>query len=183
VGIGDEFCRYNHGGAYVFLGSASGLPTTPTWDFEHPQAWAEFGKSVASAGDVNGDGFDDVIVGADEHDNTVNDEGGAYVFLSCTGSTRPGEASSLHFVDNDSLVWSSAVNAVSYDLIRSDDPTDFVTLGTCIANTVANLAVDSEPQTSGELFHYLVRGRGAVCPGSLGDDSLGAERAGVICSP
>jgi hypothetical protein len=183
VGIGDEFCRYNHGAAYVFLGSPSGLPAIPTWQFDHPQAWAEFGKSVACAGDVNGDGFKDLIVGADEHDETVNDEGGAYVFLACTGSERPGEASDLRFTTNTELAWVSAANAVSYDLIRSDDPVDFVTQGTCIENTVLNTATDSQPQTTGELFHYLVRGRGNECPGPLGVDSQGTERSGVVCTP
>ena len=40
-----------------------------------------FGSSVARAGDVNGDGYDDVIVGAYGMDNGLFDEGAAFVFL------------------------------------------------------------------------------------------------------
>src|SRR5437016_3992559 len=45
------------------------------------QANAQFGYSVASAGDVNGDGFNDVIVGARAYDNGESNEGRAYVYL------------------------------------------------------------------------------------------------------
>ena len=52
------------GRALVYHGSASGLATSPNWVIEGNQDVAEFGRSVASAGDVNGDGYADVIVGA-----------------------------------------------------------------------------------------------------------------------
>jgi hypothetical protein len=53
------------GKAYVFLGGSSGPSLTPAWtSLGDNEAPAEFGWTVASAGDVNGDGFDDVIVGA-----------------------------------------------------------------------------------------------------------------------
>jgi len=46
---------------------------------------AIFGNSVAGAGDVNGDGFADVIVGAPGWDNGLFDEGAAFVFLGSAG--------------------------------------------------------------------------------------------------
>ena len=70
------------GRAYVYLGSASGLASTPAWTVESDQAGANMGVSVAGAGDVNGDGYDDVVVGSPGYDA----EGVAFVYLgSSTG--------------------------------------------------------------------------------------------------
>ena len=45
------------------------------------QAEADFGISVAGAGDVNGDGYGDLIVGARQYDAGQSNEGAAFVFL------------------------------------------------------------------------------------------------------
>jgi hypothetical protein len=81
----------NEGGAYVYHGSASGLATSPSWVGEGNQAFSHYGHSVATAGDVNGDGFADVIVGAFAYDNGQPDEGRAFVYHgSATGlATAP----------------------------------------------------------------------------------------------
>jgi hypothetical protein len=71
----------DEGRAFVYLGSASGLSTSPAWTAEGNLDSAEFGCSVSTAGDVNGDGYDDVIVGADHYHAGQTDEGRAYVFL------------------------------------------------------------------------------------------------------
>jgi hypothetical protein len=81
----------DEGRAYVYHGSATGLSVTPDWTAESDQALAYFGWSVSVAGDVNGDGYSDVIVGAPWYDNGQSDEGCAYVYHgSVTGlSTTP----------------------------------------------------------------------------------------------
>jgi len=48
----------------LFLGSRSGPHPVPDWIVFGGQTNAFFGAAVASAGDVNGDGFSDVIIGA-----------------------------------------------------------------------------------------------------------------------
>jgi hypothetical protein len=71
----------NEGRAFVYLGSASGLSATPAWTAESDQANAQFGGSVGTAGDVNGDGYSDLIVGSSSYTNGEFAEGRAWVFL------------------------------------------------------------------------------------------------------
>ncbi len=70
----------DEGRAYVYLGGPAGLSQAAAWTAESDQAGAHFGYSVSSAGDVNGDGYADVVVGAYGYDNGQTDEGRAYVY-------------------------------------------------------------------------------------------------------
>jgi hypothetical protein len=68
------------GAALIFYGTASGFSATFTL-LESNQADAQLGAGVSGAGDVNGDGYADVIVGAPRYDSGQEDEGAAFVFL------------------------------------------------------------------------------------------------------
>ncbi len=72
--------EHYEGRAYVYHGAATGLSMNPAWIAEGNQAEAIFSVSLGTAGDVNGDGYADVIVGASTYDNGQTDEGRAFVF-------------------------------------------------------------------------------------------------------
>jgi hypothetical protein len=66
------------GTVYVFYGSASGFAAVPSWTHSGEAAYDNFGWSVAMAGDVNKDGYDDLLVGAPYATSTLN--GKVYAF-------------------------------------------------------------------------------------------------------
>jgi hypothetical protein len=80
IGSPDFDAETSGGRAYVFHGSETGLSAEPDWTFSIDQASARFGYTVCWAGDVNGDGYDDVAVGAPNYDGGSTDEGKVFVF-------------------------------------------------------------------------------------------------------
>ncbi|SFE64991.1 integrin alpha [Nitrosomonas sp. Nm166] len=78
----------NSGSSYVVFGKASGfdaaidlssLGSNSDLRLDGVAAYDYSGRSVSSVGDVNGDGFDDVIVGAPDADPNGDDSGSSYV--------------------------------------------------------------------------------------------------------
>lgn len=78
----------NEGRVWLFLGGPAGLGAMPSWSAEGDQVDAHFGETLSAAGDVNGDGFADFVVGAPYFDNGQSDEGAVWLFLG--GSGGPG---------------------------------------------------------------------------------------------
>ncbi len=94
---------FDEGAVFVFLGSANGIvgfnPATAHAIIQSSEANSEFGSSVAGAGDVNRDGFDDIIVGAPlASPSGLGVSGAAYIFhggpLGIT-ATSPADANAM----------------------------------------------------------------------------------------
>jgi hypothetical protein len=75
------------GGAYLYLGSSSGLSSTPAWRARGTKYFENYGNSVCTAGDINGDGYSDIVIGAPQYSiNSSSNEGAVYGFYgSSTG--------------------------------------------------------------------------------------------------
>jgi hypothetical protein len=170
---------------YVFLGSASGLATSPSTIVPAPPGTTSFGTAVAAAGDVNGDGFGDLAVGG---------SGGfdAYVYLgSATGlsatpsvtiSRPPGTLGTFGSV----IDGAQDTNGDGYaDVVfgAPDANEAFVFAGSAIGLQATPLAVLPRP-ASGSAFGIAVAGCGDVDGDGFADvlvgTGVGTNRAYVF---
>jgi len=175
----------DEGAAFLFLGTASGLETAPAWSAESDQAGARFGISVSSAGDVNGDGLSDLLVGASLYDVTTTNEGRAYLYLGGAGGPTlspvkvlSGDQASAEYgssvagagdVDGDGA-GDLLVGAPRYDNGNSDE-------GRAYAYEGETTLLPSP----GAIYYYLIRPRNGCGTGPLGLGYLGAPRVAGPC--
>ncbi len=178
----------DEGRAYVYLGSASGLASSPVSTVESQQSGAYFGVSVATAGDVNGDGYSDVIVGADWYDNGETDEGRAYVYLGSTsglaaspGWTAESDQASANFgwsvamagdVNGDGYS-DVIVGAYLYDNGQTDEGRAFLHLGSA-SGLASSPAWTGESNQASAFFGWTVAAAGDVNGDGYSDVIVGA---------
>ena len=149
---GDDYGS-GSGSAYVYGGSSSGVdPSSETkltaWD---GAADDYFGVSVSGAGDVDGDGYDDVIVGAYGDDDNGPNFGSAVVF--------EGEcALSTWYADTDGDGYGDASSSTD----ACTAPTGYVTDATDCDDT-DNTVYPTATETTGD-------GVDSDCDGSGGPD-------------
>ncbi len=178
----------DEGAAFVYHGSAVGVSATATATLESNQANAQFGYSVAGAGDVNGDGYADVIVGAYLYDNGQTDEGAAFVYHSSAAGISPAPATTFESNQanaqfGDSVAGAGDVNgdgyadvivgAHFYDNGQIDEGAAFVYHGSASGvNPVA--ATTLENNQADARLGYSVAGAGDVNGDGYADVIVGA---------
>jgi len=179
----------DEGRAYVHFGSASGLSNSPDWTGEGNQADAHYGRPIGTAGDVNGDGYSDIIIGASKYDNGQTDEGRAYVYYGgpSTLSETPvwaiqgnqtdmrlgGYVGTAGDVNGDGFS-DVIVNAHSYDNGQENAGAAFVYYGTATGlPTVPNWSAEGDQAFA--RFAICVESAGDVNGDGYSDIAIGAQ--------
>lgn len=82
----------NEGAVYVYYGTVDGYPSTPDYTYETNTVYGFVGSSPIAA-DINGDGYDDLVVGAYNYSEATNYKGAIMVFFGGPDglSTRPDQ--------------------------------------------------------------------------------------------
>jgi hypothetical protein len=78
--VGAPYYNNERGKVYLFLGGPNGLSKEPAWTKEGEQERERFGSYVANVGDVNGDGIQDIAVGALNNSEKGKEAGKVYLF-------------------------------------------------------------------------------------------------------
>ena len=90
--LGDPNGNTNSGESYLLFGRSSGFGTynlsSLSGTIRGAAEYDQSGFPVASAGDINGDGYDDLLVGSRLADPVSNNEGETYVIFGRPGSVQ-----------------------------------------------------------------------------------------------
>lgn len=143
---------FGNGYAYLYLGSSAGLSSNWSWRETVESSDAHFGASVAGAGDVNGDGYADVIVGAPELSDTEPFAGGAFIYFGSVGGM-------------DTLPYSLWTSIAVDHLGRCVAPAGDVN-GDGFADVLVAAPFHSEGVLSELGAAYIFKGGQAISPGS-----------------
>lgn len=100
----DDGANPDRGKVYVYFGGST-LPAVASVTLVGTQDGGQFGRSVGRAGDVNGDGRDDLIVGAPFEDTGVGVARGRAHLFTFAGGTTPVQTC-LGQEDNSRFGWS-----------------------------------------------------------------------------
>jgi hypothetical protein len=121
LAVGADLANDRRGRVYVYSGSRSGLRLAQVLEGAH--AHIDFGIAIAGVGDTNGDGRDDLVVGAI---NARAGRGEAYVFH---GGARGVEIAPAQMLAASAPGWTFGIGVVASGDTDGDGLADFVVEG------------------------------------------------------
>ncbi|MBK7253013.1 MAG: FG-GAP repeat protein [Ignavibacteria bacterium] len=173
------------GRAYIYFGGNS-PDTIPDVIMTGAAAGDQFGISVSSAGDVNGDGFSDVIAGAFGNDAGGTDAGRTYIYYGGSVMNNVADGIMTGAVAGDAFGYSVSsaddingdgfsdviVGAYLNDAGGSNAGRSYVYFGGISSDTIADLILTGA--AAGDQFGYSVSTSGDVNGDSYNDIIIGA---------
>ena len=199
----------SQGKAYLVLGASLGGVSsidlsTADYHFTGIAAGDSAGGAVASAGDVDGDGLDDVLIGARQADTQAGlDVGHAYVVLGASlGATAAMDLGAADFVLTGVAAGDAAgvsvagirdvdidglddiiVGALSSDAVGSGAGAAYVVLGKSLTTPLIELSTADYTfvgEANGDNAGVSVAGAGDVDGDAIPDILIGANDAGYL---
>ncbi|RKY99771.1 MAG: hypothetical protein DRQ13_01685 [Ignavibacteriae bacterium] len=174
------------GRAYIYFGGAS-MDNAADITMTGETAGDRFGYSVSTAGDVNGDGYSDIIIGAYKSDAGGTDAGRAYIYFGGTSMDNTADVIMTGEAAGDQLGYSVStagdVNGDGYsDIIVSANVNDaggsnagrvYIYFGGTSMDNIADVIMTGE--AAGDLLGSSVSTAGDVNGDGYSDVIVGAR--------
>ncbi len=181
IGAPRTYSNLTPGKAYIYFGGSS-MDNTADLYFVGASSGEHLGSAVSTAGDVNHDGYDDVIIGAPDYDSY---KGRAYIYFGGTSMDTTADVVITGSVNygtlGKSVSWAGNVNGANADGTQYDDvivgepgnDKSYIYYGGSSMDAVADVYLEGE--NSGDNFGCSVSNAGDINNDGYDDVIVGAE--------